>query len=102
MIKYEKYLGGASVEYSSQKSMESDIKRVFSKLENVEWNKISDEEKIKKLSSGITELWQAHAFREGNTRTIGVFLDVYTREKGILMDYEVIKKILIILEILLF
>ncbi|WP_302429754.1 Fic/DOC family protein [Fusobacterium varium] len=92
MIKYEKYLGGASVEYSSQESIESDIKRVFSKLENVEWNKISDEEKIKKLSSGITELWQAHAFREGNTRTIGVFLDVYTREKNILMDYEVIKK----------
>lgn len=92
MIKYEKYLGGASVEYSSQESIESDIKRVFSKLENVEWNKISDEEKIKKLSSGITELWQAHAFPEGNTRTIGVFLDVYTREKNILMDYEVIKK----------
>lgn len=92
MIKYEKYLGGTSVEYSSQESIESDIKRVFSKLENVEWNKISDEEKIKKLSSGITELWQAHAFREGNTRTIGVFLDVYTREKNILMDYEVIKK----------
>lgn len=92
MIKYEKYLGGASVEYSSQESIKSDIKRVFSKLENVEWNKISDEEKIKKLSSGITELWQVHAFREGNTRTIGVFLDVYTREKNILMDYEVIKK----------
>lgn len=92
MIKYEKYLGGASVEYSSQESIESDIKRVFSKLENVEWNKINDEEKIKKLSSGIIELWQAHAFREGNTRTIGVFLDVYTREKNILMDYEVIKK----------
>lgn len=92
MIKYEKYLGGASVEYSSQESMGSDIKRVFSKLENVEWNKISDEEKMKKLSSGITELWQVHAFREGNTRTIGVFLDVYTREKNILMDYEVIKK----------
>lgn len=92
MIKYEKYLGGASVEYSSQKSIGSDIKRVFSKLENVEWNKISDEEKVKKLSLGITELWRAHAFREGNTRTIGVFLDVYTREKSISMDYEVIKE----------
>ncbi|EHO77220.1 Fic/DOC family protein [Fusobacterium ulcerans] len=92
MIKYEKYLGGASVEYSSQKSIRSDIKRAFSKLENVGWNKISDEEKIKKLSSGITKLWQAHAFQEGNTRTIGVFLDVYAREKNIPMDYEVIKE----------
>ncbi|WP_308008582.1 Fic family protein [uncultured Fusobacterium sp.] len=81
MIKYEKYLGEASVEYSSQKSIGSDIKRVFSKLENVEWNKISEEEKVKKLSSGITGLWEAHAFCEGNTRTIGVFLDIYKREK---------------------
>ena len=92
MIKYEKYLGGASVEYSSQKSIGSDIKKTFSKLENVEWDKINDEEKVKKLSLGITELWRAHAFREGNTRTIGVFLDVYTKEKSISMDYQVIKK----------
>ena len=92
MIKYEKYLGGASVEYSFQKSIENDVKRAFFKLENVEWNKISDEEKVKKLSLGITELWQANAFREGNTRTIGVFLDVYTKEKNIPMDYEVIKE----------
>ncbi|MCB8564509.1 Fic/DOC family protein [Fusobacterium ulcerans] len=77
MVKFEKYLGGASVDYSSPKFIESDIKRAFYKLENTEWNKISDEEKIKKLSLGITELWQAHVFREGNTRTIGVFLDVY-------------------------
>lgn len=92
MVKFEKYLGGASVDYSSPKFIESDIKRAFYKLENIEWNKISDEEKVKKLSSGITELWQAHAFREGNTRTIGVFLDVFTKEKNIPMDYEVIKE----------
>lgn len=92
MVKFEKYLGGASVDYSSPKFIESDIKRAFYKLENIEWNKISDKEKVKKLSSGITELWQAHAFREGNTRTIGVFLDIYTREKNIPMDYEVIKE----------
>lgn len=64
MIKYEKYLGGASVEYSSQESIESDIKRVFSKLENVEWNKISDEEKIKKLSSGITNYGKLMSFEK--------------------------------------
>ncbi|WP_462351336.1 Fic/DOC family protein [Fusobacterium varium] len=92
MVKFEKYLGGASVDYSSPKFIESDIKRAFYKLENIEWNKISDEEKVKNLSSGITELWQAHAFREGNTRTIGVFLDVFTKEKNIPMDYEVIKE----------
>lgn len=87
MYKEEPVLAGLSVNYSDDKNIDNDLKRLDTTFKNVEWKKINKEEKIDAIVHLISKLWRIHTFREGNSRTVTVFL--YLFMKQIKMDVNI-------------
>lgn len=87
--KSEPLLGGASVEYPHPRdsfppeNLQNRADYVFSKLEKDNYLKGLDRKQfIEKLAKHSTEIWEAHPFREGNTRTTVAFMDQLAKEAG--------------------
>ena len=64
----------------------------FSQEANVDYNTFSPEEAVKHFTRFIANLWQIHAFGEGNTRTTAVFAIKYLRKLGYATDNTVFEK----------
>jgi len=82
LTKHEEVLNGASVEYAPSFMIEKTLDYDFSKEEKFNYKGISEEAFIVHFSEFIAKIWQAHPFREGNTRTTAVFAIKYLRTKG--------------------
>lgn len=63
-------------------SVHSHLTWVFSNMENTEWDAFNVDEQTHHLARFISEIWRAHAFREGNTRTTITFLSEFAKYKG--------------------
>ena len=46
---------------------------------------------VKNISKFTSSIWQIHPFREGNTRTIAVFIIKYLNSKGLSVNNEPFK-----------
>ncbi len=89
--KIETALNGISVEYSDVFDIERDAGAALKKMGSFKWEKASLEETARKFSDYMAELWKAHPFREGNTRTIVTFCAMFIEERGIYIDSELFK-----------
>lgn len=87
IFKSEQVLNGLSVIYSDYSVIKKDIKNLnkdFSKIK-----KTNDIEAIiKEIAILISRLWRIHAFREGNTRTIGLFLFFWMKKIGLKLNSD--------------
>lgn len=90
--KSEPLLGGISIEYSDFQDIKIMASSILSKMEEVDWEKFSLDEKAESLSKYMADLWKVHIFREGNTRTIVTFICQYTENKGFVLDTELFEK----------
>ena len=90
--KSEPVLGGISIEYSDFQDIKFMASSVLSKMEEVDWEKFSLDEKAESLSKYMAELWKVHIFREGNTRTIVTFICQYADSKGFVLDTELFEQ----------
>ncbi|WP_243454441.1 Fic/DOC family protein [Desulfosporosinus fructosivorans] len=90
--KSEPVLGGISIEYSDFQDIKFVTSCVLSKMEEVDWERFSLDEKAESLSKYMAELWKVHIFREGNTRTIVTFICQYTERKGFKLDTELFEQ----------
>ena len=68
--KVEDVLNGISVEYSDVFDIKRDAGAALKKMDSFGWEEASLEEAARKFSGHMAELWKAHPFREGNTRTV--------------------------------
>jgi cell filamentation protein len=84
--KPEEALGGGSVAYSQPREIVKEASEAFKNLNSRTWSTMSLDERAVTLSKDIAELWQVHAFREGNTRTVVTFMDKFTREHDMRLD----------------
>lgn len=89
--KAEKVLDGYSVEYGDYSVIHKKIEEILYLLKKVKWNDLSIKEKLKKYSLITARLWQIHPFREGNTRTIIVFMTQYAIVNGFYIDRALFK-----------
>ena len=78
--KKEWVLDGASVLYSDYRLIETTLQYDFDKRFN--YTHLSTDEIINHLAIFISNIWQIHAFEEGNTRTTAVFTIKYLRSLG--------------------
>ena len=81
-IKKEWVLDGASVWYGDYRELESTLQYDFDVERRFDYSKLSMDEMIEHLAIFISNLWQIHAFEEGNTRTTAVFVIKYLRSLG--------------------
>lgn len=83
MYKREPILDGASVDYTPHPYIQEEMNALDQKFKAIDWKQLTTKEKIKKVSMVVQEVWQTHCFREGNTRTIALFLYFLLKTLGI-------------------
>lgn len=84
--KDEEVLNGASMKYSNWETISDYLQYDFDQEKDVRYNIPFTEDDIHRLSRFVSGIWQTHAFREGNTRTVSTFLIKYLRTIGIPTD----------------
>lgn len=88
MSKPEAVLGGHSVSYGDHKDMKQLLDRDTKDLGRFRWDDNNKAQSAAQFTKLISNVWQAHPFREGNTRTIGVFMHQFAKERGFELDRE--------------
>ena len=83
MYKREQILSGMSVAYSSCAYIKEDLEDLDRKFKLIDWDECTEIEKVSYITDTIQELWQIHAFREGNTRTTALFLYFLIKQSGL-------------------
>lgn len=86
--KKEAVLAGLSVNYSDKNNIEKDLKKLNHTLKTlkIDKNNISD------LTNLIAYIWQIHPFREGNTRTVVVFLYFLLNQQKLTLNISLLEK----------
>ena len=80
--KNEWVLDGASVSYGDYRDMDMMIQFDINSEKRFRYAGLSKEEILDHLAGFIANIWQAHPFEEGNTRTTAVFTIKYLRSLG--------------------
>lgn len=88
MEKPEPVLQGDSVKYGHHKTITTDLDREMSALSKFEWNDKDKLTSASKFVSHMAAIWKVHAFREGNTRTVGVLVRQFSQERGFELDHD--------------
>lgn len=82
LTKSEPVLRGDTVRYVSYVDLEPTISYDLSQEKKFNYAGLSREQIVTHLVQFVSNLWQIHPFREGNTRTTAVFTILYLRSLG--------------------
>ena len=88
--KREKILAGRSVWYTNCDYIEKELKTAFGKIKKIKWQDLSKEEFVELIAMHFSTLWQIHPFREGNTRTLVMFMTFFVEHYGYYFDQDLI------------
>lgn len=88
IYKEEPVLGGESVSYTNYFMIEDTLAYNFEIEKKKNYVNILDQEKIKNITDFTSSIWQVHPFREGNTRTVAVFIIQYLNGLGFQLDKD--------------
>lgn len=91
ITKDERVLGGKSVGYARYTAISETLTYDFGEEHKKRYKGLSKEEIAHSVMKFISNIWQVHPFREGNTRTCGVFAVKYLRHLGFDVDNEPFK-----------
>lgn len=86
--KPEVALGGKSVQYGDHKTINVDLDREMSALSHFQWDDKDKLTSASKFASHMTAIWKIHAFREGNTRTVGALVRQFSKDRGFELDHD--------------
>lgn len=91
-VKKEWILNGDSVTYGDYHELEMTLQYDFEQEKKYRYNDNSIDETIEHLAIFVANLWQIHAFEEGNTRTTAVFFIKYLRSLGFDVTNDIFAK----------
>lgn len=86
LSKDEPVLGGRTVQYADHAAILPTLDYDFGQERSRVKGPMSDPSQVRAFSRFIANVWQVHAFREGNTRTVAVFSELYLRSLGVEAD----------------
>lgn len=90
--KSEWVLNGDTVIYGDYRELEATLQYDFKVEKEFKYKGLSINKIIDHLALFIANLWQIHAFEEGNTRTIAVFVIKYLRTLGFDVTNDIFAK----------
>ena len=90
--KKEWVLNGGTVTYGDYRELEATLEYDFRVEKEFKYKGLRINKIIDHLAIFIANLWQIHAFEEGNTRTIAVFVIKYLRTLGFDVTNDVFEK----------
>lgn len=92
MYKREPILNGYSVDYTPCDYIKKEMGDLENRFNSINWKTLDNKEKIKNVASIIQELWQIHCFREGNTRSVALFLYFLLKTIGVHINIDFLGK----------
>ena len=90
IYKTEPVLNGLSVNYSDHTCINKDLNKIQKEIESFDWQSSSKKEMLAKIVRIISGIWQVHAFREGNTRTVCLFLYFFIKKYNLKFNVDFI------------
>ncbi len=91
LSKKEWVLDGASVQYSPSCVVAKELEYEFTKEAKFSYKKLTEDEFAEHFAGFISQIWQIHPSREGNTRTVALFAIKYLRSKGFSVTNDLFK-----------
>lgn len=88
LSKAEPVLGGRSVTYADWSQIHDKLEYDFEAERARVARSPLTTENVGRLARFVANVWQTHAFREGNTRTVATFTELYLRSLGCDVDNE--------------
>ena len=82
IYKKEPVLNGESVVYANYFMIEDTLRYDFETERKKNYGGMDIQDTIKRIASFTSSIWQVHPFREGNTRTVAVFMVQYLNVLG--------------------
>ena len=89
--KHEKILNNDSVAYGDSKTLTESLEYDISLEKEKDYKNMNIVEVIKNITDFISNIWQVHPFREGNTRTTAVFIEKYLTSLEYKVDNSLFK-----------
>ena len=89
--KHEKILNNDSVAYGDCKTLKESLEYDISLEKEKNYKNMSVVEVINNITKFSSSIWQVHPFREGNTRTIALFIEKYLISLGYEVDNTLFK-----------
>jgi fido (protein-threonine AMPylation protein) len=90
--KDEWVLDGKSVLYSNALDIKAALDYDFEREKQFDYGALDTRASVKHIVKFVSDIWQIHAFGEGNTRAIAVFAIKYLRSIGFGIDNELFEK----------
>ena len=90
--KCEKILNNDSVAYGDYKTLKESLEYDISLEKEKKYHDMNIVEVIENIAKFTLNIWQAHPFREGNTRTTAVFIEKYLVNLGYNVDNSLFKE----------
>jgi len=88
MTTSEFILGDGLVEFADYTTIEKELKQIDLKYQGYPWKFVTKQEFVDHLCKLLVDLWVIHPLREGNTRTLIVYMDLFVRKYGYQIDLE--------------
>lgn len=82
MSKAEPVLNGNTVSYYPPREIKGCLEYDINELNKIKWDILNKNEKTKKMADKILDIWEVHPFRDGNTRTVLVFANLFAKKNG--------------------
>jgi len=92
ITKKELILNGDTVQYQDYGLLEESLQYDFNEENSIDYLKLDEAAKIKRIATFTSRIWQVHPFREGNTRTTAIFIEKYLQSLGVNVDNELFEK----------
>lgn len=91
IYKNEAVLNGLSIKYSDKNRIVEDLKAIFHWASQVEWSH-ENHQLPSQITKLMTDVWRVHPYREGNTRTVSIFIKLFTDKHGISFRAELLSQ----------
>lgn len=82
IYKEEKILAGDSIKYSHPDEIEFRVRTLLEVIKETDYEGLSNNERVDYITHVLTNLWQIHPFREGNTRTSLLYMRQLLKSYG--------------------
>ena len=88
----EEILMGDSIYFTPFYEIDLTLQYEFQLENDFSYDQITNEQLVKHLARFVSSIWQVHPFREGNTRTVAIFLQKYLYSLGYPVNNDLFKE----------
>lgn len=86
IYKIELVIPGLSLEYTRPENIQKELESILQEMNTYNWKDKGVDEITKQFTKYLAKVWRIHAFRDGNTRTVLTFANIFAKQNGFEMD----------------